>query len=68
MRELAVRLACFAVNLVIGEPRQVLTAAEENALALARVDDPYFNAFRERCMLWFSGEDPRRSQEISHHS
>ena len=68
MRELAVRLACLAVNLVIGEPRQVLTAAEEKSLALARVDDPYFKAFRERCMLWVSGEDPRRSQEISHHS
>jgi len=64
MRELAVRLACFAVNLVIGEPRLVLTAAEEKALALARVDDPYFHAFRDRCMQWVSGEDPRRPPDV----
>jgi hypothetical protein len=68
MRELAVRLTCFAVNLVIGEPRTVLTAAEERALALARVDDPYFHAFRNRCMQWVSGEDPRRSHDAQDYS
>ena len=68
MRELAVRLACFAVNLVIGEPRLVLTAAEEKALALARVDDPYFHAFRDRCMQWVSGQDPRRPPDASNPS
>jgi hypothetical protein len=68
MGALAVRLACFAVNLVIGEPRLVLTAAEEKALALARVDDPYFHAFRDRCMQWVSGEDPRRALDTQDQS
>ena len=63
MREIVVRVACFLANLVIGEPRLVVTEAEEKALALARVDDPYFHAFRQRCMQWVSGEDPRRGAE-----
>jgi hypothetical protein len=60
VREIFVRVACFVANLVIGEPRLVVTEAEEKALALARVDDPYFHAFRQRCMQWVSGQDPRR--------
>lgn len=63
MREIAVRLICFFVNLVIGEPRTVVTAAEEKALALARVNDPYFHAFRDRCMQWVLGNDPRRQDD-----
>jgi hypothetical protein len=63
VREILVRMACFMANLVIGEPRLVVTEAEEKALALARVDDPYFHAFRQRCMQWVSGEDPRRPAE-----
>jgi hypothetical protein len=60
VREILVRVACFMANMVIGEPRLVVTEAEEKSLALARVDDPYFHAFRQRCMQWVSGEDPRR--------
>jgi hypothetical protein len=60
MRELIVRVACFAVNLVIGEPRLVVTEAQEKELALARANDPYFDAFRQRCMQWVYGDDPRR--------
>jgi hypothetical protein len=63
VREILVRVACFLANLVIGEPRLVVTEAEEKALALARVDDPYFHAFRQRCMQWVSGDDPRRPAE-----
>jgi hypothetical protein len=60
VREILVRVACFLANLLIGEPRLVVTDAEEKSLALARVNDPYFDAFRQRCMQWVSGEDPRR--------
>jgi hypothetical protein len=60
VREILVRVACFLANLAIGEPRLAVTEAEEKALALARVDDLYFHAFRQRCMQWVSGEDARR--------
>jgi len=60
MRELIVRVSCFAVNLILGEPRLVVTEAQEKELALARAGDPYFYAFRQRCMQWVYGEDPRR--------
>lgn len=63
MRELFVRVACFAVSLVIGEPRLVVTEAEERELALARANDSYFHAFRDRCMQWVYGDDPRRPVE-----
>lgn len=55
-----VRLACSAINLVVGEPRLVISKDQERELALARVNDPYFHAFRDRCMQWVSGNDPRR--------
>ena len=55
------RVSCFVVNLVIGEPRVEVTEEQERALALARAGDPYFDAFRQRCMQWVSGDDPRRS-------
>ena len=60
MREIVIRVACFLANLVIGEPRLAVTEAEEKALALARQNDPYFDAFRQRCMQWVSGRDLRR--------
>jgi hypothetical protein len=60
MRELIVRVSCFAVNLILGEPRLVVTEAQEKELALARAGDPYFHAFRQRCMQWVYGDDPRR--------
>ena len=63
MREVVVRIACFVANLLIGEPHLVITDAEEKALAAARDDDPYFNAFRRRCMLWVYGNDPPRALE-----
>ena len=60
MRELVVRVGCFMVNLVLGEPRLVVTEAQEKELALARAGDPYFHAFRRLCMQWVYGDDPRR--------
>jgi hypothetical protein len=63
MRELIVRVSCFVANLILGEPRIVVTEAQEKELALARAGDPYFNAFRERCMQWVYGDDPRRSAD-----
>jgi hypothetical protein len=63
VRELLVRASCFVANLILGEPRLVVTEEQEKALALARVNDPYFHAFRQRCMLWVYGDDPRRTDE-----
>lgn len=63
MRELIVRVSCFVANLILGEPRLVVTEAQEKALALARTNDPYFHAFRRRCMQWVYGDDPRRQDE-----
>lgn len=63
MRELIVRVSCFVANLIIGEPRLVVTEAEEKELALARASDPYFQAFRRRCMQWVYGDDPRRQAD-----
>lgn len=59
MRELIVRVSCFVANLILGEPRLVVTEAEEKELALARAGDPYFHAFRQRCLQWVYGESPR---------
>jgi len=61
VREILVRIACFLANLVIGEPGLVVSEAEEEALAASRENDPYFGAFRKRCMLWVYGNDPRRA-------
>ncbi len=60
MGELIVRVSCFVANLLLGEPRLVVTEAQERELALARAGDPYFHAFRTRCMQWVYGDDPRR--------
>jgi len=40
MRELIVRVSCLLANLVLGEPRLVVTEAQEKELALARAGDP----------------------------
>jgi hypothetical protein len=61
VRGIAVRIVCFVVNLVIGEPGLVVTRDEERALADARDGDAYFEAFRRRCLQWVAGEDPRRA-------
>ena len=63
MRELIVRVSCFVANLILGEPRLVVTEAQEKELALARANDPYFRAFRQRCMQWVYGDDPRRQDD-----
>ena len=63
MRELIVRVSCFVANLIIGEPRLVVTEAEEKELARARASDPYFQAFRRRCLQWVYGDDPRRQAD-----
>lgn len=60
MRELLVRVGLLLANLLIGEPRLVLTEEQEKEIARARASDPYFHAFRRRCMQWIYGEDPRR--------
>lgn len=61
MRGVVVRVCCVLVNLVIGEPRLVVTEEEERRLAQARWNDPYFHAFRQRCLQWVYGDDPRRA-------
>jgi hypothetical protein len=58
---MVVRVVCFVVNLLIGEPGLELTPDEERALAATRENDPYFEAFQRRCMQWVAGEDPRRA-------
>jgi hypothetical protein len=63
VRELIVRVSCFVADLLLGAPRQVVTAAEEQELALARAGDPYFDAFRHRCIQWVYGHDPRREDD-----
>jgi hypothetical protein len=60
MREMLVRAACFLANLVLGEPRLLLTAEQEKEIALSRANDPYFTAFRDRCMQSVYGRSPRR--------
>jgi hypothetical protein len=57
VRELIVRVSCFVANLVIGEPRLVVTEAQERELALARESDQYFHAFRRRCIQWVYRND-----------
>jgi hypothetical protein len=63
MREVLVRVSCFVANLILGEPRLVVTEAQEKELALARANDPYFHAFRDRCMQWVYSDDPRRADD-----
>jgi hypothetical protein len=63
VRELVVRISCFIANLALGEPRSVVADVEEHEMALARAGDPYFHAFRQRCMHWVYGNDPRRPDD-----
>ena len=57
------RVSCFVADLLLGAPRQVVTAADEKELALTRASDPYFAAFRSRCIQWVYGDDPRREDD-----
>ena len=63
MRSLFVRLTCVVVNFLLGDTGPHVTAAQERDLATARAGDPYFEAFRARCMQWVYGDDPRRALE-----
>jgi hypothetical protein len=63
MREILVRAACFVANLVVGEPRLVVTATQEREIALARAGDPYFDAFRQRCMQRVYGDHSRGTSD-----
>jgi hypothetical protein len=58
---LLVRSLCWIVNLFLGGA--AVPAAQEQELALTRSRDPYFHAFRARCLQWVYGEDPRRALE-----
>ena len=56
----AAMLALYgAVALAEQAARSVLDRSHD--IALARVNDPYFHAFRTRCIQWVYGEDVRRS-------
>jgi hypothetical protein len=57
-------VSCFVADLLLGAPRQVVTSAGEQELALARASDPYFAAFRSRCIQWVYGDDPRREDDV----
>ena len=63
MRSLFVRLTCIVVNFLLGDTGSHVSAAQERDLHLARADEPYFEAFRARCMHWMYGDDPRRILE-----
>ena len=58
-----VRSVCQIVNFLLGDAGSKVSAAEELELSLARSRDPYFHAFKARCMQWVYGDDPRRSLE-----
>jgi hypothetical protein len=60
---LIVRGLCWIVNLFLGGAGAPVPAAQEQELALTRSRDPYFHAFRARCLQWVYGEDPRRALE-----
>ncbi len=51
------------VNFLLGDTGPHVTATQERDLAAARAGDPYFDAFRARCMQWVYGDDPRRVLE-----
>ncbi len=63
MRSLLVRLTCVLVNFLLGDTGPQVTAAQARDLEAARAGDPYFDAFRARCMQWVYGDDPRRVLE-----
>ena len=58
-----VRLVCGLLNALLGDTGSRVTAEQERTLALGRAEDPYFAAFRARCMQWVYGDDPRRILE-----
>jgi hypothetical protein len=63
MASLAIRLMCRVINRLLGDRSSGLPAADEIELTLARTGDPYFDAFRSRCLTWVYGDDPRRALE-----
>jgi len=63
VRSLLVRLACALVNRVVGDSTSAMTAHQTQEVGFARLHDPYFQAFRNRCMAWVYGDDPRRALE-----
>ena len=63
MRSLFVRTLCAVVNALLGDTSSAISEADERTINLARSRDPYFHAFRARCMEWVYGDDPRRSLE-----
>ena len=63
MRSLLVRLTCALVNRVVGDSSSTVTADQAREIGVTRLDDPYFHAFRDRCMAWVYGDDPRRALE-----
>lgn len=62
MSRLLTHVLLLVVNAIL-PTRPVLSAAEEIELSLARSRDPYFFAFRARCLQWVYGDDPRRALE-----
>ncbi len=63
MRSFFVRLTCVVVNFLLGDTGPHVTAAQARDLEAARAGDPYFDAFRARCMHCVYGDDPRRALE-----
>jgi hypothetical protein len=63
MVSLAIRVVCRAINHILGDRTAGLLAADEVELTLSRSGDPYFTAFRSRCLTWVYGDDPRRALE-----
>ncbi len=63
MRSLAVRSFCLLVNFLLGDAGSRHDASAELDLRPARTGDPYFEAFRARCMQWVYGDDPRKALE-----
>jgi hypothetical protein len=63
VRSLLVRLVCIAVNGLLGDTGSRVSPGREREMAVARRTDPYFGAFRARCLYWIYGDDPRRAIE-----
>jgi hypothetical protein len=54
---------CRFINRLLAERTSIPPAADEVELTLSRTGDPYFDAFRLRCLAWVYGDDPRRALE-----
>jgi hypothetical protein len=60
---LSIRVVCRAINYFLGDRTDGRLDADEVELTLSRSGDPYFTAFRARCLTWVYGDDPRRTLE-----